>query len=61
MEQLFQYSKSLIAQVDVNFKRYVYANINPAFLSPSTTAKFLLPISLTMLNADPLLKQTAGY
>jgi len=28
MEQLFQYSKSLIAQVDVSFKRYVYANIN---------------------------------
>jgi predicted AAA+ superfamily ATPase len=28
MEQLFQYSKSLIAQVDVSFKRYAYANIN---------------------------------
>ncbi len=28
MEQLFQYSKSLIAQVDVNFKRYAYAHIN---------------------------------
>ena len=40
---------------------YVYANTNPAFLSPSSTAKFLLPLSLTMLNADPLLKQTAGY
>ena len=40
---------------------YVYANLNPAFLNPSSTAKFLLPLSLTMLNADPLLKQTAGY
>jgi seryl-tRNA synthetase len=28
MEQLFHYSKSLIAQVDVSFKRYAYANIN---------------------------------
>lgn len=40
---------------------YVYANLNPAFLNPSSTAKFLLPLSLAMLNADPLLKQTAGY
>lgn len=40
---------------------YVYANVNPAFLNPSSTAKFLLPLSLAMLNADPLLKQTAGY
>jgi hypothetical protein len=40
---------------------YVYSNINPAFLNPSSTAKFLLPLSLAMLNADPLLKQTAGY
>lgn len=40
---------------------YVYANINPAFLNPSSTAKFLLPLSLAMLNGDPLLKQTAGY
>lgn len=40
---------------------YVYANINPSFLNPSSTAKFLLPLSLAMLNADPLLKQTAGY
>ena len=40
---------------------YVYANINPAYLNPSSTAKFLLPLSLAMLNADPLLKQTAGY
>lgn len=40
---------------------YVYANINPAFLSPTTTAKMLLPISITMINNDPLLKQTVGY
>jgi hypothetical protein len=40
---------------------YVYANINPAYLSPSTTAKMLLPISTTMLNNDPLLTQTPGY
>lgn len=40
---------------------YVYANINPAYLSPSSAAKFLLPISMSMLNADPLLTQTPGY
>ena len=40
---------------------YVYANIKPAYLSPSTTAKMLLPISTAMINNDPLLTQTAGY
>jgi hypothetical protein len=40
---------------------YVYANISPAFLSPTSTAKFLLPLSIGMLTADPLLTQTAGY
>lgn len=40
---------------------YVYANINPIYLSPTTQAKLLLPISMTMLNNDPLLTQTAGY
>ena len=40
---------------------YVYANVNPTYLSPTTQAKFLLPLSLTMLNNDPLLRQTAGY
>lgn len=40
---------------------YVYANINPIYLSPSTTAKMLLPISTSMLNNDPLLTQTTGY
>ncbi|MCA0382619.1 MAG: RagB/SusD family nutrient uptake outer membrane protein [Bacteroidetes bacterium] len=40
---------------------YVYANVNPTYFSASTAAKFLLPLSLTMLNNDPLLVQTAGY
>jgi hypothetical protein len=40
---------------------YVYANLNPIYFSPATTAKFLLPISMTMLQADPLLTQTTGY
>lgn len=40
---------------------YVYANINPSYLSPTTAAKFLLPLSQTMLNNDPLLEQTTGY
>lgn len=40
---------------------YVYANINAAYLSPSSTAKFLLPLSMGMLNADPYLTQTPGY
>lgn len=41
--------------------QYVYANINPAYLSASSTAKLLLPISVSMINNDPLLLQTAGY
>ena len=40
---------------------YVYANLNPVYFSPTSTAKFLLPLSLTMINADPLLTQTQGY
>jgi len=40
---------------------YVYANINPSYLSASSTAKFLLPLSMSMLNADPMLTQTPGY
>lgn len=40
---------------------YVYANIKPAYLSPTTQAKFLLPISASMLANDPLLLQTPGY
>lgn len=40
---------------------YVYANIRSSYLSPNSTAKMLLPISVGMLNNDPLLKQTPGY
>lgn len=40
---------------------YVYANINPTYFSSTSTAKFLLPLSVGMLTADPLLKQTPGY
>lgn len=40
---------------------YVYAAIKPAYLSASSTAKMLLPISISMMNNDPLLKQTPGY
>ena len=40
---------------------YVYANLNPTYFSPASTAKFLLPLSLSMLQADPLLSQTTGY
>jgi starch-binding outer membrane protein, SusD/RagB family len=40
---------------------YVYARINPTYLSPTSTAKLLLPISLAMMNNDPLLTQTTGY
>ena len=40
---------------------YVYANLNPSYLSTASTAKFLLPLSLGMLTADPLLTQTPGY
>ncbi|MEN9346166.1 MAG: hypothetical protein RLZZ60_1635 [Bacteroidota bacterium] len=40
---------------------YVYANLNPSYLSTASTAKFLLPLSVGMLTADPLLTQTPGY
>lgn len=40
---------------------YVYANINPVYLSPTSVAKLLLPISTSMINNDPLLTQTPGY
>jgi hypothetical protein len=41
---------------------YVYANINPVYLAASgTPAKLLLPISLSMINNDPLLIQTKDY
>ncbi len=40
---------------------YVYANINPTYFSPTTAAKFLLPLSKAMLDNDPMLEQTTGY
>lgn len=40
---------------------YVYANIKPAYLSPTSGAKLELPISTGMISNDPLLKQTDGY
>lgn len=40
---------------------YVYANVKPAYLSPTSTAQLLLPISTSMISNDPLLKQTPGY
>lgn len=40
---------------------YVYANIKSTYLSQSTTAKLLLPISTSMIANDPLLNQTSGY
>lgn len=40
---------------------YVYKAINPVYLSPTSAAKMLLPISASMMNNDPLLTQTTGY
>lgn len=40
---------------------FVYANLNPTYFSATSTAKFLLPLSVSMLTADPLLTQTPGY
>ena len=40
---------------------FVYKNIKSTYLSPTSTAKLLLPISTSMLNNDPLLTQTPGY
>lgn len=40
---------------------YVLNHINPIHLSAGTKYKFLLPITITMLNSDPLLEQTPGY
>lgn len=40
---------------------YVYAAIKPSYLSPTSTAKLLLPISTSMISNDPLLTQTPGY
>lgn len=40
---------------------YVFKNINPNFVNQATRYKFLLPITIGMLNGDPLLTQTPGY
>lgn len=40
---------------------YVYATLSPTYISATSTAKLLLPLSQTMLAADPLLTQTPGY
>lgn len=40
---------------------YVYSAIKPVYLSPTTVAKFLLPISTGMMANDPLITQTPGY
>jgi hypothetical protein len=40
---------------------YVFASIKPAYLSSTQAYKLVLPITQTMLNSDPLLRQTAGY
>lgn len=40
---------------------YVYENISPTYFSASSTAKFLLPLPISMLTNDPLLTQTEGY
>lgn len=41
--------------------QYVFDNIKPAYLSSTQAYKLVLPITITMLNSDPLLKQTTGY
>lgn len=40
---------------------YVLANIKSSFIAPGQEYKFLLPITVGMLNADPKLAQTPGY
>ncbi|MPR36688.1 RagB/SusD family nutrient uptake outer membrane protein [Salmonirosea aquatica] len=40
---------------------YVYNRIDPKYLMPAQAYKLLLPISVSMLNSDPKLKQTPGY
>ena len=40
---------------------YVYDRIDPKYLTPAQSYKLLLPISVSMLNSDPKLKQTPGY
>ncbi|MCJ8165690.1 RagB/SusD family nutrient uptake outer membrane protein [Pontibacter sp. E15-1] len=40
---------------------WVFAYVDPVYLAPGQEYKFLLPITVGMLNADPKLEQTPGY
>lgn len=40
---------------------YVFAAVNPKYLTSGQTYKLLLPLSVAMLNNDPKLTQTPGY
>ncbi|MCX6215760.1 RagB/SusD family nutrient uptake outer membrane protein [Spirosoma sp.] len=40
---------------------YVFAAVNPVYLSATQAFKLVLPISISMLNTDPKLVQTPGY
>lgn len=40
---------------------YVFDRINSQYLASAQSHKLLLPITVSMLNSDPKLKQTAGY
>lgn len=40
---------------------YVFAAIKPTYLNSTQAHKLLLPITIAMLNSDPLLRQTEGY
>ncbi|TPE43901.1 RagB/SusD family nutrient uptake outer membrane protein [Pontibacter mangrovi] len=40
---------------------WVFAYVDPVYLAPGQEYKFLLPISVSMLNSDPKLEQTPGY
>jgi starch-binding outer membrane protein, SusD/RagB family len=41
--------------------KWVFEYINPLYLSAAQAHKLLLPISVGMLNSDPMLRQTPGY
>jgi hypothetical protein len=40
---------------------WVFNYVDPVYLAPGQEYKFLLPISVGMLNSDPKLTQTPGY
>lgn len=41
--------------------QWVFAYVNPLYLSANQAYKLLLPITVNMLNSDPKLRQTPGY